>query len=214
MGQILANCRSATTKLVIMLYVLSNYNSSKNAFSQFSAMAPNYWWAVCMVNSWRLSDAYIRYWPGSSMIQVIACHLFGAKRLREPMMIPVNWIVRSEVQWTFYRNWKCYIYEIAFENVVYQRDGHLCLCFIVFNYGRRLYSSHRQMQDRSFNRITCKHFLSLSKHGDGNDNECGKHKAWMETRTLCKVNTVDRYFCIVQQQLFTSLITSKSAPML
>ena len=38
------------------------------------------------VNSWRPSDAYMRRWTGPSLVQIMACRLFGAKPLSVPMM--------------------------------------------------------------------------------------------------------------------------------
>ena len=37
-------------------------------------------------NSLRPSDAYTRRWTGSSLVQIMTCHLFGAKPLSEPML--------------------------------------------------------------------------------------------------------------------------------
>ena len=41
---------------------------------------------LVFINSLRPSDAYIRHWTGSSMVQIMACRLFGAKPLSEPML--------------------------------------------------------------------------------------------------------------------------------
>ena len=38
------------------------------------------------LNSLRLSDVYMRQWTGSSLIQVMALHLFGDKPLHQPML--------------------------------------------------------------------------------------------------------------------------------
>ena len=38
------------------------------------------------INSLRSSDAYMRHWTGPSLVQIMACHLFGAKPLSEPML--------------------------------------------------------------------------------------------------------------------------------
>ena len=40
---------------------------------------------IFFINSLRPSDAYMRRWTGSSLVQIIACRLFGAKPLSEPM---------------------------------------------------------------------------------------------------------------------------------
>ena len=39
-----------------------------------------------VLNSLRPSDAYMRRWTGSSLVQIMACRLFGAKPLSEPML--------------------------------------------------------------------------------------------------------------------------------
>ena len=41
---------------------------------------------LTVVNSLRPSDAYMRCWTGSSLVQIMACRLFGAKPLSEPML--------------------------------------------------------------------------------------------------------------------------------
>ena len=41
---------------------------------------------VCVVNSSPPSAAYMRQWTGPSLVQVMACRLFGAKPLPEPML--------------------------------------------------------------------------------------------------------------------------------
>ena len=42
--------------------------------------------SILDANSLRLSDAYMRRWTGSSLVQIMACRLFGAKPLSEPML--------------------------------------------------------------------------------------------------------------------------------
>ena len=39
------------------------------------------------INSFLPSAAYMRRWTGSALVQVMACPLFGAKPLPEPMLI-------------------------------------------------------------------------------------------------------------------------------
>ena len=39
-----------------------------------------------ILNPWRLSDAFMRQQPRSSLVQTMACHLFDAKPLSEPML--------------------------------------------------------------------------------------------------------------------------------
>ena len=47
------------------------------------AFSPNIY---TLLNSLRPSDAYTRHWTGPSLVQIMACRLFGAKPLSEPMM--------------------------------------------------------------------------------------------------------------------------------
>ena len=42
------------------------------------------------VNSSRLNDAYVRQCPITSLVQMVACRLRGAKPLLEPMLISYN----------------------------------------------------------------------------------------------------------------------------
>ena len=54
----------------------------------------------------------MRQWIGSSLVQVMACRLFGAKPLPEPILeqVSVNFVI--------------FIQENAFANVVCQNGGH------------------------------------------------------------------------------------------
>ena len=54
------------------------------------------------VNLFRPSDACMRRWTGSSLVQIMACHLFGAKQLSEPML--EYWIFRNKLRGNFNRN--------------------------------------------------------------------------------------------------------------
>ena len=70
---------------------------SDNGAGQETSHYLNQWWLVywriyiCVtrpqwVNSSSPNAAYMRQWIGSSLVQVMACHLFGAKLLREPVL--------------------------------------------------------------------------------------------------------------------------------
>ena len=48
------------------------------------------------VNSLRPSDAYMRRWTVSSLVQIMACRLFSAKPLSEPML--EYWTFRNKLQ--------------------------------------------------------------------------------------------------------------------
>ena len=65
------------------------------------------------------SAAYVRRWTGCALVQVMACRLFGAKPLPEPMLgLIVNLSFRDELQWNVNRNRKTFNPENALENVV------------------------------------------------------------------------------------------------
>ena len=57
--------------------------------------------------------AKMRRWIGSTLIQVMACRIFGAKPLPEPM-----WTLRNTLQRISNQNAKLFIHENAFANVV------------------------------------------------------------------------------------------------
>ena len=45
------------------------------------------WRTVALEHDYPPSAAYMRQWTGSSLIQVIACRMFGAKSLPEPILV-------------------------------------------------------------------------------------------------------------------------------
>ena len=59
------------------------------------------------------SAAYMRQWTGPSLVQVMACRLFGAKPLPEPMLAYCqldSWehiSVKFESELYHFRSWKC-----------------------------------------------------------------------------------------------------------
>ena len=59
------------------------------------------------------SAAYMRLWTGSALVQVMACRLFGAKPLPEPMLTYCQlepWeqnLVKLESGYTTFYSWKC-----------------------------------------------------------------------------------------------------------
>ena len=60
----------------------------------------------------------MRQWIGSALVQIMACRLFGAKPLSNPIWFIVNWALRSRLQWKFNQNKKLIIHEIASASVV------------------------------------------------------------------------------------------------
>ena len=72
---------------------------------------------VFRLNALRPSDACIREETRASLVQIMACRLFGAMSLSEPMLKYCYWILRNKLQWNFNRNSYIFSHENAFENV-------------------------------------------------------------------------------------------------
>ena len=64
-------------------------------------MAP---FSLYQVNPSPSSAAYMRHWTGSSLVQVMACLLFGAKPLPNQCWLIVNWTPGSIIKWNLKRN--------------------------------------------------------------------------------------------------------------
>ena len=60
-----------------------------------------------------------------SLVQIMACRLFGTKPLSEPVLEFVNWNLRKQLQRNLKRNFYIFIHEYAFENVVCKMAGIL-----------------------------------------------------------------------------------------
>ena len=54
----------------------------------------------------------------------MACHLFGAKPLPQPVLFFVNWTIGNKFQWDRNRNSYIVIHENAIKNIVSQIGGH------------------------------------------------------------------------------------------
>ena len=70
-----------------------------------------------VINSSPPSVAYMNRWTRSALVQVMACCLFGAKPLPEPML--TYWEL-NQIQWNLNQNTKLFIHENAFENVIWK----------------------------------------------------------------------------------------------
>ena len=104
--------------------------------------------------------------------------------IREPMMTPVNWFsetkfseILPQLKFFHLRNgiWKCSLFAWWLS----------CLDSIGLTMAEgstRSTCDCRILAPIGFHE---KKIQSLSKHGHGNDKQCGKDKAWMETRTPC-----------------------------
>ena len=80
----------------------------------------------------------MRQWIGTALIQIIACHLFGAKPLYKPIKcwFIANWTLRDKLQWNFNQNTKLFIHENASENIV-------CEMAAILSRGRRVNNEAR-----------------------------------------------------------------------
>ena len=70
------------------------------------------------VNSSTCSAAYVRQWTGSLLLQIMACHLFGASHYLNQCWVIVNWTLKNKRQWNFNQNRKLFIQENTYENIV------------------------------------------------------------------------------------------------
>ena len=74
-----------------------------------------------------LNAAYMHQWTGSALVQVMACHLLGAKPLPEPMVSYCQLDFWEYIKWNSNQNSIMLTQENAFENVVCQKVGHFVL---------------------------------------------------------------------------------------
>ena len=72
----------------------------------------------CMLNSSPPSDACIRQWIGSALVQIMACRLFGTKPLSKPMQSYCQLDLRNKLKWNFNQNTKLFIHKNVSENIV------------------------------------------------------------------------------------------------
>ena len=73
-----------------------------------------------MIYSSPPSAAYMRRWTGSALVQKMACRIFCAEPLAEPMLT-----LRNKLHWHFHRNTKFFIHENASENIVCEMAASL-----------------------------------------------------------------------------------------
>ena len=68
-----------------------------------------------LINSLRLSDAYMRQWYKPSLVPIMACFL---TIIWTKCWFNFNWIPGNKFRWNLYKNSHIFIHENAFENVV------------------------------------------------------------------------------------------------
>ena len=106
---------------------LRHSHQCQNVFAVFAWMAElglilpinlpqNPMWQLTSVpvNSLGQSDAYMRRWTGSSLVQIMACPCSPPSHYLNQCWNIVNWTFRNKLQWHFNRNSNIFIQEIAF----------------------------------------------------------------------------------------------------
>ena len=94
----------------------------------------------------------MRYWTRTSLVQVMACRLFGAKPLPEPMLtyyqLHPYW---NKLQWNINRNSNNFIVENAYQNLVCKLSAILChpQCVITVSLITRVCSHHKRFMWRA-----------------------------------------------------------------
>ena len=107
-------------------------------------------------------------WIGSALVQIMACHLFGAKPLSKPMLC-YSQLDSKELQWNFNQNIKLFIHENASENIIYRSEMAAILS------RRRWVNSQHQCNWWSESRMLTNtlsnsfigHFTELQTQGEG-----------------------------------------------
>ena len=61
---------------------------------------------------------YMRQWPGSALVQIMAFGLFGATSSLNQCSVIVNWSLRNKIQWNFNQYTKFFIHKNASVNIV------------------------------------------------------------------------------------------------
>ena len=80
--------------------------------------------SIMLFNSSPPSATYMCQRTGPSLVQVMACRLFGAKPLPEPKLVYCQLDPWEQVSVKFESEFYPFIQENAFENVVCQNGGH------------------------------------------------------------------------------------------
>ena len=75
-------------------------------------------------NSFFSNVAYIHRWTESALVQVMACRLFGANPLPEPMLAYGQMTLGNKFQWNLNRYFIGFIAEDAFQNAICQNGYH------------------------------------------------------------------------------------------
>ena len=94
-------------------------SSSCAVAGDFTSIALSLPFGLSIIKSSPFSAAYMRQWAGSTLVQIMACRLIGAKPLSKQMVgYFVKWTLRNKLQWNFNQNTKFFIHGNVSENTV------------------------------------------------------------------------------------------------
>ena len=113
-----------------------------------------------LINSLRPSDAYMRRWTGSSLVQILACRLYGDRPLSEPMLEYCYWAFRNKLQWNFNRNSNIFIQKIAFKTL----SAKLCLSYLGLNELNHKFKHYPSQLNTCVAICRSKHNVLAAKH--------------------------------------------------
>ena len=71
------------------------------------------------------SAAYMLQWTGSALVQVLACRLFGAKPLPQPLKLIVNWTLKEQTSVKVESNYNRFHSRKGIWRCRLRNDGHL-----------------------------------------------------------------------------------------
>ena len=112
--QAMAGCHKATN------HYLSEY--WPRSMSPYVVTRPQW------VNSLRPGDANMRHYNKPTLLQIMACRLFGARPLSEPVLQYCQLDLKEHISVTFFLNSKFFIQGIVLENVC--NGGHFVLALV------------------------------------------------------------------------------------
>ena len=96
--------------VVILENFLFNPNMPNSACLVINPCAAELWYRRRLLNSLRPNDAYMRHYNKPTLVQIMACRLFGAKPLSEPVLL--CWQLMNLISWNFIQNSKDFIKEM------------------------------------------------------------------------------------------------------
>ena len=115
-------CWSCIARMIFIRYSCKIHTFSSQISVLFIVCrSPPSWSMYKGVNS--ASAAYMRQWIGSTLVQIMAWRLFGAKPL--PELMRTYWTLRKKFQWNLIPSTILFRLENAFKNVVWEMAAGL-----------------------------------------------------------------------------------------